>query len=64
MSIANKIFEKLEPYQFSYGDSLSLILEHNGKAITNMPNEDFVFPDRSVIRLSSKGIQLIELLEE
>jgi len=64
MRIADIIFEKLEHCDFSYGDSLSLILEYNGKAISNMPNEDFVFPDSSVIRLTNKEVQLLKLLEE
>lgn len=64
MSIANQIYSQLEDSPFSYGSSLSLILEKNGKAISNLPNEDFVFSDNSILRLTNNNIQLLELLEE
>jgi hypothetical protein len=49
---------------FSYGEYLSAILEHRGRPISGLPNEDFVFPDHSVLRLTNSGIQLLEFLQE
>lgn len=64
MKISNALFENLSDKPFSYGEALSAILEYNGKAISSLPNEDFIFPDNSVIRLTNTGVQLMEFLQE
>jgi hypothetical protein len=64
MNTSKLIYEKLNHNQFSYGEAISLILEHKGKAISTLPNEDFVFPDNSTIRLTNNGITLMEFLQE
>jgi hypothetical protein len=62
--INKKIYETLKNSPFSYGEALGIILENNGKPISSLPEEDFVFPDNSVIRLTHSGIQLLEFLQE
>lgn len=64
MKTSNILFEQLSKNQFSYGEAISLILEYQGKSISSLPNEDFVFPDNSVIRVTNNGIQLLEFLQE
>lgn len=64
MNTAKTIFNQLNNLQFSYGETLSLILEHNGKPISQLPTEDFVFPDNSVLRVTNNGIKILELLQE
>lgn len=64
MTISNTIYSKLINKPFSYGESLSTILEHQGKPISSLPEEDFVFPDNSVIRLTNEGVKLLNLLQE
>ena len=49
---------------FSYGETLALIIEHNGTPISSLPNEDFVFEDNSVIRLSNQGVQILQFLKD
>ncbi len=63
MSINKTIYENLSAKPFSYGEALSVILENNGKPISSLPEEDFVFPDNSVIRLTNNGIRLMEFLQ-
>lgn len=62
--ISKTLYESLKSKPFSYGEYLSTILEHKGKPISSLPNEDFVFPDNSVIRLTNSEIQLLEFLTE
>jgi len=64
MSINRTIYENLTNRPFSYGEALSTILENNGKPISSLPEEDFIFPDNSVIRLTNNGIKLMEFLQE
>lgn len=64
MNISNTIYNNLTTKPFSYGEALSVILENQGKAISNLPEEDFVFPDKSCIRLTHTGIKLLEFLQE
>lgn len=64
MKTSNILFEQLSQQQFSYGEAISLILEYQGKPISSLPNEDFIFPDNSVIRVTNNGIQLMEFLQE
>lgn len=58
------LYESLKTKPFSYGEFLATILEHNGRSISHLPNEDFVFPDNSVIRLTNNTVQLLEFLQE
>ena len=62
--IAKTLYETLNTKPFSYGEFLSTILEHNGKPISPLPNEDFVFPDNSILRLTNNNIQILEFLQE
>jgi hypothetical protein len=62
--IAKTIYESLNAKPFSYGEYLSTILENKGRPISSLPNEDFVFPDHSVLRLTNSGVQLLEFLQE
>ena len=64
MSTSNSIYSSLSEKPFSYGEALSIILENQGKAISSLPEEDFVFPDNSCIRLTNTGIRLVEFLQE
>lgn len=64
MNTSKLIYEKLNHNQFSYGEAISLILEHQGKAISTLPEEDFVFPDNSIIRVTNQGLKLLSLLQE
>lgn len=64
MSINKTIYENLSTKPFSYGEALSIILENQGKPISSLPEEDFIFPDNSVIRLTNNGIRLMEFLQE
>ena len=64
MTISESIYNTLSNDQFSYGTALSKILEYNGKPISSLPNEDFVFPDHSIIRLTNNGIKIMNLLQE
>lgn len=64
MNISNKLYSKITNKPFSYGETISTILEHQGKPISSLPNEDFVFPDNSVIRVTNNGVQLMEFLQE
>jgi hypothetical protein len=61
---ASKIYNQYNDHTFSYGEVLSIILENNGKGISSLPNEDFLFPDKSVIRITNNGMQLMEFLQE
>lgn len=63
MTTASKIKEQL-PDTFSYGETLSLIIEHQGSPISALPNEDFVFPDNSVLRLTNEGVQVLQFLKD
>lgn len=62
MSKAKQIYNSLQTKTFSYGESVSVILEHQGKPISSLPNEDFVFPDNSVLRVTNTGVRLLEFL--
>lgn len=64
MTIAKKIYEQLSEHHFSYGDTLSMILDNSGKPISNLPNEDFLFSDNSVLRVTNTGVKLLEMLNE
>lgn len=64
MNTSKILYEQLSESSFSYGEALSLILEHQGKAISTLPTEDFVFPDKSVLRLTNTSVQLLEFLQE
>jgi hypothetical protein len=64
MNTSNKIYSNLTTKPFSYGEALSTILENQGKPISSLPEEDFVFPDNSCIRLTHTGIKLLEFLQE
>lgn len=64
MTISKSLYESLSNKPFSYGEFLSTILEHQGKPISTLPNEDFVFPDQSVLRLTNNSIKLLEFLQE
>ena len=64
MKTSNIIFNKLQSCPFSYGETISMILENQGKPISTLPNEDFIFPDNSVIRVTNKGISLMEFIQE
>lgn len=64
MTKAKTLYESLSTQPFSYGEFLSTILENQGKSISTLPNEDFVFPDNSVLRLTNSGIKLLEFLQE
>lgn len=64
MSISKQIYEKLSRKPYSYGEFLNTILEEHGHPISSLPNEDFVFPDNSVIRLTNQGVSLLEFLQE
>lgn len=63
MNTAESIKNKL-PTSFSYGETLSLIIEHNGTPISSLPNEDFVFEDNSVLRLTNQGVQVLQFLKD
>lgn len=64
MSTSKTLYEQLYNKPFSYGEVLSVILEHSGKSISSLPKEDFVFPDNSILRLTNQGIELLEFLQE
>lgn len=64
MSTSNNIYNSLSNKPFSYGEALGLILENNGKPISSLPEEDFVFPDNSVIRLTNESVKIVQLLQE
>ena len=64
MNTSKIIYNNLSNKPFSYGEALSIILENQGKSITSLPEEDFVFPDNSCIRLTHTGIKLLEFLQE
>jgi len=64
MNISNKLYTKITNKPFSYGETISTILENQGKPISSLPNEDYVFPDNSVIRVTNNGVQLLEFLQE
>jgi uncharacterized membrane protein YfbV (UPF0208 family) len=58
------LYEQLSDKPFSYGETLSLIQQYKGKAVSSLPMEDFVFPDNSIIRVTNNGIKLMEFLQE
>lgn len=63
MNTAKQIYNQLKQTPFSYGETLSTILENNGKSLSQLPNEDFMFPDNSILRVTNKGIQILEYLQ-
>lgn len=63
MNTSKKIYEQLNEQTFSYGEALSLIFENGGKSISSLPEEDFVFPDNSIIRVTNNGVKLLEFLQ-
>lgn len=64
MTDAQRIFNTLSDRPFSYGESVSMIMESRGRAISALPSEDFVFPDNSVLRVTNSGVSLLEFLAE
>lgn len=64
MSKSQEIYTSLLNKPFSYGEAVAIILENSGKPISTLPEEDFVFPDNSVIRVTNTGVQLLEFLQE
>ena len=64
MNTSKLIYEKLSHQEFSYGEAMSIIQENQGKPLSTLPNEDFIFPDNSVLRVTNQGIQLLEFLQE
>lgn len=64
MNTATKIYNALSSDPFSYGTTLSLILENSGTCISKLPNEDFIFPDKSVLRVTHTEIKLLDFLIE
>lgn len=64
MSIASNIYSQLNETPFSYGNTLSMILENQGKSVSHLPVEDFVFPDSSILRVTNSEIKLLEMLTE
>lgn len=64
MSIANNLYNKLNVKDFSYGETVSTILENKGKSISSLPNEDFIFEDNSVLRVTNSGIRVLEFLQD
>lgn len=63
MNTAETIKSKLTN-TFSYGETLSLIIENKGTPISSLPNEDFVFEDNSVLRLTNQGVQVLQFLKD
>ena len=49
---------------FSYGETLAIILENKGTPISQLPNEDFVFPDNSIIRLTNNNCKILQFLQD
>ncbi len=64
MTKSKELYNRLINRPFSYGESVSLILENQGKPLSTLPTEDFIFPDHSVIRVTNSGVVLLELLQE
>lgn len=68
MTQAEKLYSRLSNREFSYGESISLIMENRGKTISTVSSgsleEDFVFPDNSVLRVTNVGVTLLEFLAE
>jgi hypothetical protein len=64
MSKAEQIYKAISARPFSYGESVSIILENKGRPVSSLPEEDFIFEDNSVIRVSNNGISLLEFLVE
>lgn len=67
MSTAKQLYESLSSRPFSYGESVSLIIESRGKPISSHSfgtDEDFVFEDNSVIRVTNSGVRILEFLSE
>ena len=64
MSIANNLYNKLNVNEFSYGETVSMILENKGKSISSLPNEDFIFEDNSVLRVTNSGVRVLEFLQD
>jgi hypothetical protein len=68
MTKAEKIYSQLTNRAFSYGESVSMILDEQGKPLSTISsggiNEDYVFSDNSVIRVSNNGVSLLEYLTE
>lgn len=62
MSKAKQLYESLSSRPFSYGESVSMIMENHGRSISALPEEDFVFEDNSVIRVTNSGVRLLEFL--
>lgn len=64
MNKAQQIYNTISSRPFSYGESVSMIMENRGRPISALPEEDFVFEDNSVLRVTNNGIQLLEFLVE
>lgn len=62
MNKAQQIYNAISNRPFSYGESVSLIMENRGRSISALPEEDFVFEDNSVIRVTNNGVRLLEFL--
>jgi hypothetical protein len=71
MTIANEIYESLNEFPFSYGETVAKIIENRGKSISAPTNEemrgiseDFVFPDNSILRVTDTHIKVLSMLQE
>ena len=64
MNKAQQIYNTISNRPFSYGESVSLIMENRGRSISALPEEDFVFEDNSVLRVTNTGVKVLSLLIE
>jgi hypothetical protein len=64
MTIAEQIYESLNESPFSYGETVAKIIENRGKSFSALPEEDFVVPDNSVLRVTNSNLKVLTLLEE
>lgn len=62
MNKAQQIYNAISNRPFSYGESVSLIMENRGRSISALPEEDFVFEDNSVLRVTNSGVHVLEFL--
>lgn len=62
MNKAEQLYKAISTRPFSYGESVSIILENKGRPISSLPEEDFIFEDNSVLRVTNGGIRVLEFL--
>lgn len=62
MSKASQLYKAISSKPFSYGESVSIILENKGRPVSSLPEEDFVFEDNSVLRVTNNGVRILEFL--